>query len=94
VSVAARILHGAQLLELAHHMGGAQADRAFARDRRATQFDWDIVGAFLGLTEPAAPRPLPARSCLAGWRRPPATSVGGVSRWHAEVGRPRADGVA
>jgi len=47
VPLAARILHAALALELAHGFGGPTAARALAREQRGTRFDPEVVDAFL-----------------------------------------------
>ena len=47
VPLAARILHAALALELAHGFGGPTAARALAREQRGTRFDPEVVDAFM-----------------------------------------------
>ncbi len=49
--VAARIVHMAQMLEVAHQFGGRPAAEAMAREREGTHFEPELVGAFLKLSE-------------------------------------------
>src|SRR5262249_39442662 len=49
--VSARVLHLAQVVEAAHAFGAASAARAIAAERRGTDFDPNLVGAFLNLSE-------------------------------------------
>ena len=51
VPVAARILHPAQMLELAYSFGGPAAAIALARERSGSRFDPAVAGAFLALAE-------------------------------------------
>jgi HD-GYP domain-containing protein (c-di-GMP phosphodiesterase class II) len=51
VPVAARILHPAQMFELAHHFGGPSAARATLRERRGGRFDPEIVDTLLAVAE-------------------------------------------
>lgn len=51
VPVAARILHPAQMFELAHHFGGPSAARAMLRERRGGRFDPEIVDTLLAVAE-------------------------------------------
>ncbi|MBI2765459.1 MAG: HD domain-containing protein [Chloroflexi bacterium] len=51
VPIAARVLHLAQLVQAAHTFGGPAAARALVTDRRGTDFDPNLVGPFLDLSE-------------------------------------------
>jgi HD-GYP domain-containing protein (c-di-GMP phosphodiesterase class II) len=50
VPAVARIIHVAQVAEVAHYFGGKAAAIAVATERRGNDFDPDIVAAFLQLT--------------------------------------------
>ncbi|MBM3925356.1 MAG: HD domain-containing protein [SAR202 cluster bacterium] len=45
--VASRVLHLAQVMEVAHRTGGPSAATTIARDRRTRDFDPDVVDAFI-----------------------------------------------
>jgi HD-GYP domain-containing protein (c-di-GMP phosphodiesterase class II) len=49
--VGARVLHLAQVVEVAYAFGAASAARAIATERRGADFDPDLVGAFLHRSE-------------------------------------------
>ena len=51
--VAARVLHIAQVLDAVYTLGGAQAGVSVARERRGTDFDPEMAGAFLELSSSA-----------------------------------------
>jgi HD-GYP domain-containing protein (c-di-GMP phosphodiesterase class II) len=53
VPAAARILHLAQSVEIAHSVGERGAARALARERAGTRFDPEVTRAFLALAERA-----------------------------------------
>ena len=53
VPLAARILHAALTLELAHGFGGPAAARALAREQRGARYDPEVVDAFLTLEKQA-----------------------------------------
>lgn len=52
VPIAARILHAAQVLELACRFGGPEAARALARERAGERFDPAVAAAFLTCEAP------------------------------------------
>ena len=49
--VAARVLHLAQIAAAAHAFGGQSAARAIVAERKGSEFDPDLAGAFLHLTD-------------------------------------------
>jgi len=53
VPLAARILHAALTLELAHGFGGPASARALAREQRGARYDPEVVDAFLNLEKQA-----------------------------------------
>jgi len=48
--VAARVLHLAQVVQAAHSFGGPAAARAIVTERRATDFDPELVGPFVEIS--------------------------------------------
>ncbi len=51
VPLAARILHFAQVLEIAYGFGGQSLAKTIAREKRGTRFDPEVVDTFLTLAE-------------------------------------------